>query len=82
MMAGSKSPQRVPIINPSKGVRPMVWSMALPARMQDMLQPLPKWRVIRFGRGLPISSAARMATYRWLVPWKPYRRMWCFVYHS
>ena len=46
MMAGSMSPQRVPIIRPSSGVRPMLVSMHLPSLTAEMEPPLPMWQVM------------------------------------
>ena len=58
-MDGSREPQRVPIMKPSSGVRPMLVSMTLPWRMAAIEEPLPMWQVIIFkvSSGRPISSA-------------------------
>ena len=63
-MAGSISPERVPIKRPAKGVKPMVVSMHLPPFTAEMLEPFPKWQVTTFvsAAGLPKSSMAREAT--------------------
>ena len=45
--AGSMSPERVPIIRPSSGVRPMVVSTDCPSRIAAMEAPLPRWQVIK-----------------------------------
>jgi len=42
--AGSITPQRVPIINPSSGVSPIVVSTLLPWRMAQRLAPVTKMR--------------------------------------
>ena len=70
---GSRVPVRLPIIKPSRGVRPMLVSMTLPFSMAVMEDPLPRWQVIIFRsfKSLPISWAQRWLTYRWEVPWKP-----------
>ena len=64
------SPQRVPIIRPSSGVRPMDVSMLLPPSMAVMEAPLPKWQVMIFRPAISLFkySAARMLTYLWEVP--------------
>ena len=41
-IAGSMAPQRVPIIKPSSGVRPMEVSTATPWSMAEAEQPLPR----------------------------------------
>ncbi len=56
---GSMSPQRVPIITPASGVKPIeVWTDS-PPFIAQMLEPLPRWQVIIFKSeiGFPISSA-------------------------
>ena len=45
---GSSVPVRVPIINPSRGVSPMLVSMTLPPSTAAMEEPLPKWQVMIF----------------------------------
>ena len=56
---GSREPERVPIIKPPSGVRPMVVSTTLPFITAVMEEPLPMWQVMIFSSsmGLPISSA-------------------------
>ena len=78
-IAGSMSPERVPMTMPSTGVRPMLVSTTRPPRMAAMLQPLPRWQVtIRDASDATPRSAsmprAIPATYWCDVPWKPYRR--------
>ena len=46
-MAGSMEPERVPIMRPSSGVKPMVVSMDFPWLTAVMEPPLPKWHVMR-----------------------------------
>ena len=60
-MAGSMAPQRVPIIKPSSGVRPMDVSTATPWSMADAEQPLPRCSVISFrsSSGSSSTTAAR-----------------------
>ncbi len=60
-MAGSTAPQRVPIIRPSSGVRPMDVSTATPWSMADIEQPLPRWQVmsLRSSSGSSSTTAAR-----------------------
>ena len=75
-MAGSISPQRVPMGRPSNGVRPMEVSMHLPPRAALTLEPLPRWQVMTrvssfFMPAATSFSTARPVTYRWEVPWKP-----------
>ena len=45
-IAGSRSPQRVPITRPSNGVIPIDVSTELPPRMAAAEQPFPRWSVI------------------------------------
>ena len=73
MMAGSRSPLRVPIIRPSSGVRPMEVSTDSPYFTADTDAPLPKWQTMIFRSFLsfPRISAALFDTKSWLVPWKP-----------
>ena len=77
MMVGSMLPDRVPMRMPSCGVKPMEVSTARPRSTAVMEEPLPRWQVTIFSsdRGRPILSAALPETYRWEVPWKPYRRI-------
>ena len=51
MIPGSIEPQRVPIIRPSSGVKPMVVSTHFPSRTAAMEAPLPRWQMIR--RAIP-----------------------------
>src|SRR3989339_827239 len=80
----SKSPVRVPIINPSTGVKPIEVSMDLPPSMAHMEAPFPKWQVMIFC--FPIGTfnnrQASLEMYQWLVPWKPYRRMRYLLYNE
>jgi hypothetical protein len=71
--AGSRSPQRVPMISPSSGVIPIDVSTLFPSRIAAALAPFPRWRVIRFraSGGFPRRSAARRARWACEVPWKP-----------
>ncbi len=43
---GSRVPLRVLIMNPSRGVRPMLVSITLPSLMAVMEEPLPRWQVM------------------------------------
>ena len=69
-IAGSISPQRVPMTIPSKDVKPMLVSTDLPPAMAAILEPLPKWHVMIFksSMGIPAIWAALLATKRWDVP--------------
>lgn len=65
------APERVPIMKPSSGVRPMVVSITRPSLTAAMEEPLPKWQVmirVPSPSGLPKSSQQRALTYRWEVP--------------
>ena len=77
IIAGSTLPDLVPMIKPSKGVKPMVVSITFPPSIAAILEPFPKWQVIIFNSdmGFPIISATLWATKRWEVPWKPYLLM-------
>ncbi len=57
MMAGSISPERVPITSPSSGVIPMEVSTECPSRIAAIEQPDPRCMVITFtfSRGIPSS---------------------------
>ena len=70
------SPQRVPMMTPASGVRPIVVSRTLPFLMAAREEPLPRWQVmIVVSSGfLPRNSAAARVTKRCEVPWKPYLR--------
>ena len=72
-IAGSISPLLVPIIRPSRGVRPMEVSTDFPWSTADTEAPLPRWHTIIFRSFLsfPSSSPTRLETKSWLVPWKP-----------
>ena len=70
----SMSPERVPMITPSRGVKPIVVSTHLPAFTADKLLPLPRWQTMIFALGLPRYFATSVETNLWLVPWKPYLR--------
>ena len=63
-MAGSIEPQRVPMMMPSSGVRPMVVSKHLPSLTAEMEEPFPRWQVtILVPSALPPSiSIALMET--------------------
>ena len=60
------SPQRVPIIRPSRGVSPMVVSTLRPAATAHIELPAPRWHSTRLHSpaGLPSSAAARPVRYR------------------
>ena len=63
-MEGSTEPERVPMIRPSRGVKPMVVSTDLPPSTAVIEEPLPRWQVMiyRSLMSLPISSAKRADT--------------------
>ena len=67
---GSTSPDRVPIIRPSSGVRPILVSMDFPPSSAAMLTPLPRWHMIilTLFRGFPSKPAALWLTYRYDIP--------------
>lgn len=73
IIAGSISPQRVPITSPSNGVSPMDVSTDLPFKTAVTLDPFPRWHTIVFvsSYAFPNNSAALLETKLWLVPWKP-----------
>ena len=50
MIAGSMSPDRVPITRPSSGVSPIEVSTELPPLIAAAEQPLPRWSVMTFVR--------------------------------
>ncbi len=58
-MAGSIEPQRVPIISPSIGVKPIVLVSATPARTALAEQPLPRWQITSRASSRLSSSVAR-----------------------
>jgi len=55
----------------------MLVSTLLPCRTAVMLEPLPRWQVMIFkaSMGCRQNLAASWATYLWLIPWNPYRRI-------
>ena len=56
------APQRVPIINPSSGVSPIVVSTLLPSRMAQRLAPLPRCATtVRLAASAGEISARRLA---------------------
>ena len=59
-IAGSISPERVPMIRPASGVNPIEVSTDLPPSTAQTLAPFPKWQTITFvsSSGLPSISAA------------------------
>ncbi len=69
-------PDRVAIIRPSSGVKPMVVSTDRPPETAHSDAPAPRWQLT--SRSVPGSrpstSAARRDAYAWDSPWKPYRR--------
>ena len=71
--AGSTSPLLVPIIKPSRGVRPIEVSTHFPPIDADTLAPFPKWQTITFAfLGSRLANLiASLETNLWLVPWKP-----------
>jgi hypothetical protein len=72
-MAGSQSPERVPMMRPSRGVRPIEVSKEQPSFTALIEEPLPMCAMIRLvlKGSWPRRTAARLAVYRKLVPWKP-----------
>ena len=76
MALASTLPQRVPITRPSRGEKPIDVSYDLPLRIAVTEPPLPMWHVMIFEllKSRPASCAPILATYLWLVPWKPYLR--------
>ena len=48
MMAGSRSPERVPMISPSSGVNPIDVSTDSPPLTAVTLAPFPKWHTMIF----------------------------------
>ena len=76
MALASTCPQRVPITRPSSGENPIDVSNDLPSRTAVTEPPLPMWQVMirEWWKSSPASSAPTLATYLWLVPWKPYLR--------
>src|SRR5699024_4253551 len=74
MIAGSRSPERVPIVTPASGVNPIEVSIDLPFSTAVILAPFPKWHVIKRNllRGISKTSDAFSETYLCEVPWNPY----------
>ena len=74
IIAGSRSPERVPMISPSSGVRPIDVSTHLPPIDAEIEAPLPRWQTITFAvSGLRLANLiVSLDTKLWLVPWKPY----------
>ena len=64
MIAGSISPQRVPITRPSRGVKPIDVSTETPFFTAFALDPFPMWKQMRFvaNGALPRRTEARLAT--------------------
>ena len=56
--AGSMEPQRVPMIRPSSGVKPIVVSTTRPSRTAHSEEPLPKWQLTSLPASPPNSSFA------------------------
>ena len=81
MTAGSTSPDRVPITNPSSGAMPMDVSTQTPPSIAAADAPLPRCSVTSLvsASGLPRWSAAARDTHACEVPWNPYRRTPCSV---
>ncbi len=61
MTPGSTEPERVPIIRPSSGVKPIEVSIGLPPWIAEAEQPLPRWQTTRRSDpgSRPRISAAR-----------------------
>ena len=72
-IAGSISPERVPIGTPSSGVNPIDVSIDSPYLTALIEEPLPRWQTIIFisFTSFPKNSAVLLETKLWLVPWKP-----------
>ena len=75
--AGSMLPQRVPMMRPASGVKPIVVSTTSPWRIAASEEPLPRWHVTRFTfeSGFLRNFAAACVMNLCDVPWKPYLRM-------
>src|SRR5699024_11349439 len=56
MIAGSISPERVPMTRPSSGVRPIEVSTHLPLRIAETEPPLPRWQVMMFSSSTGLFS--------------------------
>ena len=63
-MPASRSPERVPIGRPARGVNPMEVSTLLPPSIAATEEPLPRWQEMIFSSsmGLPSRAAARWDT--------------------
>ena len=74
IIAGSRSPERVPIIRPSSGVRPIDVSTHLPPIEAEIEAPLPRWHTITLAvlGSRSANLIVSLETKLWLVPWKPY----------
>ncbi len=73
MIAGSISPERVPITSPSSGVRPIDVSTHLPFNTALMkLRFQGGYDNLEFFSPVPRSLLPLFDTKLWLVPWKPY----------
>ena len=66
----SMLPQRVPMIMPSRGVKPIEVSKHLPLRTAVTELPLPMWQVmiLLFSGSRPANRIALWLTYLWEVP--------------
>ena len=75
IIAGSMSPERVPITSPSSGVRPIEVSTQAPFNTAEIDAPFPKCAtmILEFLRSMLRNSAHLFDTKLWLVPWNPYR---------
>ena len=64
MAPASRSPERVPMGRPARGVKPMEVSTLLPPSTAAMEEPLPRWQVMIFSSegSLPSMAAARWET--------------------
>ena len=69
--AGSMSPVRVPIMRPSRGVRPMEVSIGLPFLTAEADAPLPRCRTICLRSSRPSIFEISWETNWWEVPWAP-----------
>ena len=69
--AGSMSPVRVPIISPSRGVRPMDVSIGWPFLTADTEAPLPRCRTICLRSSRPSIVEISWETNWWEVPCAP-----------
>ena len=62
------SPLRVPIISPSRGVKPMEVSTHLPSFTAETEEPLPRWQMMRRQFFVPRIFAVSCETNLWDVP--------------